>query len=176
MNLTEPILSRFDILCVVRDQVDPVIDERLARFVVGSHVRARENASSVKALRTLLADELQSGYEPVNIIPQDMLRKYILYARTQISPTLSAMDVDKVSRLYGELRRESLSASGSIPITVRHIESIVRMSEAHARMHLRDQVRGDDIDMAIRVALDSFISSQKYSVMNHLKKVYLTTI
>ena len=41
VNLTEPILSRFDVLCVVRDLVDPVVDERLARFVIGSHVRAR---------------------------------------------------------------------------------------------------------------------------------------
>ena len=165
VNLTEPILSRFDILCVVRDLVDPMVDERLARFVIGSHVRARGGNAA-------LADELQAGYEPVQPIPQALLRKYILYARTRIQPTLSTMDVDKVSRLYAELRRESLAA-GSIPITVRHIESIVRMSEAHARMHLRDAVRADDIDLAIRVALESFISSQKYSVMNHLKKVFL---
>ena len=39
VDLTEPILSRFDILCVVRDVVDPVQDEMLARFVVGSHVK-----------------------------------------------------------------------------------------------------------------------------------------
>ena len=63
--------------------------------------------------------------------------------------------------------------SGSIPITVRHVESIVRMAEANARMHLRDQVRADDIDLAIRVMIDSFVQSQKYSVMNHLRKVNL---
>ena len=40
VELTEPILSRFDILCVVRDTVDPAEDERLARFVVGSHGRS----------------------------------------------------------------------------------------------------------------------------------------
>ena len=39
VDLTEPILSRFDILCVVRDTVDSVGDEHLARFVVGSHMR-----------------------------------------------------------------------------------------------------------------------------------------
>ena len=39
VDLTEPILSRFDVLCVVRDTVDAVQDERLARFVVGSHVK-----------------------------------------------------------------------------------------------------------------------------------------
>ena len=45
VDLTEPILSRFDILCVVRDTVDPVEDERLARFVVFSHIRNHPNAS-----------------------------------------------------------------------------------------------------------------------------------
>merc|ERR1719486_640527 len=39
VDLTEPILSRFDVLCVVRDTVDPTGDEHLARFVVGSHMR-----------------------------------------------------------------------------------------------------------------------------------------
>ena len=40
VELTDPILSRFDILCVLQDEVDPVRDERLARFVVGSHIRS----------------------------------------------------------------------------------------------------------------------------------------
>merc|ERR1711970_326561 len=43
VDLTEPILSRFDILCVVRDTADPVQDERLANFVVGSHMRHHPN-------------------------------------------------------------------------------------------------------------------------------------
>ena len=40
VELTEPILSRFDVLCVVKDNVDPVVDELLARFVVSSHLRS----------------------------------------------------------------------------------------------------------------------------------------
>ena len=43
VELTDPILSRFDILCVLQDHVDPVQDERLARFVVGSHVRSHKS-------------------------------------------------------------------------------------------------------------------------------------
>ena len=39
VDLTEPILSRFDVLCVVRDTVDPVQDEQLARFVLRSHAK-----------------------------------------------------------------------------------------------------------------------------------------
>ncbi len=46
VELTEPILSRFDILCVVKDTVDPVQDELLARFVVGSHLRSHPKFDS----------------------------------------------------------------------------------------------------------------------------------
>jgi DNA replication licensing factor MCM2 len=38
VNLSEPILSRFDVLCVVKDEVDPMRDVQLARFVVNSHI------------------------------------------------------------------------------------------------------------------------------------------
>jgi DNA replicative helicase MCM subunit Mcm2 (Cdc46/Mcm family) len=61
---------------------------------------------------------------------------------------------------------------GSIPITVRYLESIIRMSESFARMHIRDFVRQDDIDQAIAVTIKSFISAQKYSVKKTLSKVF----
>lgn len=58
-----------------------------------------------------------------------------------------------------------------MPIAVRHLESMIRMSEAHARMHLRRYVSQEDVDMAIRVLLDSFISTQKFGVQKALQKV-----
>ena len=58
-----------------------------------------------------------------------------------------------------------------VPIAVRHVESMVRLSEAHARMHLRPFVSDSDVDMAIRVMLESFISTQKYGVQRSLEKV-----
>ena len=54
-------------------------------------------------------------------------------------------------KVYTELRRESAVSHG-MPIAVRHLESIIRMSEAHARMHLREYVNDDDVDTAIRCA------------------------
>jgi len=62
-----------------------------------------------------------------------------------------------------------------VPIAVRHIESMIRMSEAHARMHLRSYVTQEDVDMAIRVLLDSFISTQKFGVQKALQKVGWTS-
>merc|ERR1712203_967840 len=172
VDLTEPIISRFDILCVVRDTVDAVADEHLARFVVGSHMRSHPLADDndrelMKTVEGTLASA--SGMAGVEKIPQDLLRKYILYARERVHPKLHQMDQDKVAKMYSDLRRESM-ATGSIPITVRHIESMIRIAEANAKMHLREFVHEDDVNMAIRVMLESFIDTQKFSVMKAMKR------
>uniref|UniRef100_UPI00358E0689 DNA replication licensing factor MCM2 n=1 Tax=Myxine glutinosa TaxID=7769 RepID=UPI00358E0689 len=172
VDLSEPILSRFDILCVVRDTVDAVQDEMLARFVVQSHVRHHPAGPRDSAA----AGDDNSSLPPINTtgvqaLPQDFLRKYLLYSKERVKPKLQQVDQDKVARMYSTLRRESM-ATGSVPITVRHIESVIRMAEAHARMHLRDYVREDDVNMAIRVMLESFIDTQKFSVMRSMRKTF----
>ena len=50
---------------------------------------------------------------------------------------------------------------------------MIRMAEAHAKMHLREYVTEDDVNMAIRVMLESFIDTQKFSVMRNMRKVGL---
>jgi len=101
-------------------------------------------------------------------IPQALLKKYILEARA-LKPQLSGIDQDKVPQLYTELRRES-EISGGIPIAVRHVESIFRMAEAAARMRLSSYVTSADLNLAIRVMLESFISAQKYNVTRTLRR------
>lgn len=174
VDLTEPILSRFDILCVVRDTVDPTGDEHLARFVVGSHMRNHPLAEEADVERMeRIEKKLASATNLAGVdkIPQDLLRKYILYARERVHPKLHDMDQDKIAKMYSELRRESM-ATGSVPITVRHIESMIRIAESHAKMHLREFVRDDDVNMAIRVMLESFIDTQKFSVMKSMKRKF----
>lgn len=165
VELTEPILSRFDILNVVKDTVDPIGDERLAKFVIGSHLRSHPYYNSNK--ENIMLSEKST--ETVEHIPQDLLRKYIIYAREYIHPKLHQMDQDKISKLYSDMRRESL-ITGSYPITVRHLESIIRISEAFAKMHLSEYVKTQHIDAAIKMIVDSFISSQKLSVKKSLSK------
>eukprot|EP00056_Hartaetosiga_gracilis_P004509 m.75779 g.75779 ORF g.75779 m.75779 type:complete len:898 (+) comp11854_c1_seq2:152-2845(+) len=165
VDLTEPILSRFDILCVVKDVVDAVTDERLASFVVKSHIKSHPSnfENGEHAL-----NELDDNQPPLS---QEELRKYLQYARRHINPESSGMDQDKVSNLYADVRKQS-QLTGSLPITVRHVEAIIRIAEANARMHLRSHVRSDDIDMAIHVALRSFIESQKFSVMKSMRRTF----
>ena len=78
------------------------------------------------------------------------------------------MDQDKISKLYTQLRKES-QRGGGMPIALRHLESIIRMSEAHARMHLREYVNEADVDLAISMMLESFFQSQKQTVRGPLE-------
>lgn len=160
----------------------------MAKFVVRSHIRHHPFATEQdkqevhdaiqKDKENMLTDNAENltsaeQYEEmadIEPIPQEVLRKYIVYARERIHPRLAKMDKEKISRLYSELRRESM-ITGSIPITIRHIESIIRCAEAHARMHLRDSVGDSDVNVAIQTCLESFIESQKYSVQKSMAKV-----
>jgi DNA replication licensing factor MCM2 len=118
-----------------------------------------------------MSRELQTDfYLFIQAIPQDLLRKYIMYAREKVRPKLYDMDQEKLSRLFADLRRESM-VTGSYPITVRHLESMIRMAEASAKMALREYVRSDDIDLAIEVAVGSFVSAQKMSIKKTLQRV-----
>ncbi|XDG04649.1 hypothetical protein ABKA04_004264 [Annulohypoxylon sp. FPYF3050] len=176
VELTEPILSRFDILCVVRDTVDPSEDERLARFIVGSHSRSHPSTQAAEGSMEVEHDseatqETQAKESKEGELSQELLRKYILYAREHCQPKLLHMDEDKVARLFADMRRESL-ATGAYPITVRHLEAIIRISEAFCRMRLSEYCSSQDIDRAIAVTVDSFIGSQKVSCKKALARAF----
>jgi DNA replication licensing factor MCM2 len=92
VDLTEPILSRFDALCVVKDEVDLVTDHSLATFVLNSHIRNHPDGITEEMTDefTGLTDTYHT--QPENIFPQALLKKYIMYARQFIKPKLSDID------------------------------------------------------------------------------------
>lgn len=82
----------------------------LARFVVGSHVKHHPGSKEVvngDANEVILPNTY--GVEP---IPQEILRKYIIYAKEKVHPKLNQMDQDKVARMYSDLRKESMVRKG----------------------------------------------------------------
>ncbi|CAI4221021.1 unnamed protein product [Auanema sp. JU1783] len=173
VDLTEPILSRFDVLCVVRDTVDPNEDERLSKFVVGNHIRLHPDKQEEEEL-----DENKENQETqvdertgLILIPQDLLKKYILFAREKCHPTLSEKHSDKFSSVFAQMRKESM-ATGSVAITVRHVESMIRLSEAHAKLHLRSYVNDEDVQVASRIMVECFVNTQKASIMRSMKKTF----
>jgi len=168
VNLTDPILSRFDMLCVLRDESDPVQDERLADHVVCSHIRSHPDATAEdKASRP----KLEARAEHVQPIDQDLLKYYIVYARKHVHPSIAGVDMEKVANFYKDIRAEAFR-SGGAPMTARHVDSLMRIAEANARMELRQHVTSRDVDNAISVMLESFIQSQKHQVAEELRKQF----
>lgn len=188
VDLTEPILSRFDILCVVRDIVNEELDERLASFVIDSHMRSHpetdlgdededdeimELDTPSKRSRQKRLDEVNKQKEKeISPISQELLAKYIAYSRAKVHPKLHQMDMDKVAKVYADLRRESI-ATDSFPITVRHLESILRIAESFAKMRLSDFVSQNDLNRAIKVSIDSFVGAQKVTVRKQLQRAFM---
>merc|ERR1719446_809260 len=168
VNLSDPILSRFDVLCVIRDEADQLQDERLADHVVCSHIRSHPEASQrEKAVKP----KKEQKTSDIELIDQDLLKKYVIYARQRIKPQVSDIDKDKLANFYKDIRAEAFR-SGGAPMTARHLESIIRLAEASARLELRQHVLSKDLDFAISIMLESFIQSQKHAVAEELRKKF----
>lgn len=83
-------------LCVVRDIVDPVQDQRLAEFVVGSHAASHPEAE--EEAEAIEQQHQQQTRDPDHI-DQDLLRKYITFAKQQYKPAMS-----QVSMCWSDIR------------------------------------------------------------------------
>lgn len=82
-------------------------DRHLANFVVNSHIKnhpSNSERSVPSKLENSAADD-PDNYEPLD---QDILKKYIVYAKQNVHPKISNVDQDKIAKLYSELRQESL--------------------------------------------------------------------
>jgi len=136
INLPPTILSRFDLIFVMRDKPEPRTDEELVSHILTVHKQ----------------------YERVKPpISPSMLRKYIGYARKFIKPRLTEEAAKIISEFFVNLRsKASEHPNAPIPITPRQLEAIIRLAEAHARMVLRNEVTAEDAKAAIDLMVKSF--------------------
>jgi len=136
------ILSRFDLIFIIRDLQDLQLDQALAQHVLRVHKR-EGNA----------APQLAEG-----IIPVEKLKKLIAFARRK-APRLTEDAAELLSNRYVHFRREleekrRASADGTasvIPMTVRQLEALVRISESLARMELSDVATEAHVEEALRL-------------------------
>ncbi|GMI78597.1 MINICHROMOSOME MAINTENANCE 2 [Hibiscus trionum] len=127
VELTDPIVSRFGILCVVKDVVDPVTDEMLAQSVVDGHFRSQPKGANMddKAFSESQEEtQASAGLTDSKILSQELLRKYLTYAKLNVFPRFHEKDMAKLTKVYADLRKESSRGQG-VPIAVRHIESMI---------------------------------------------------
>ncbi|MGQ4892420.1 MAG: minichromosome maintenance protein MCM [Candidatus Njordarchaeia archaeon] len=136
INLPPTIISRFDLIFVMKDVPNLESDRLKTKHVLGLH-----------------AGEIR--VEPP--IPPNLLKKYIMYARENVFPKLTEGAANKIEEFYLMMRnmsakekQEELEQS-PIAITTRQLEALVRLAEAHARMLLKDEVDEEDAEFAINL-------------------------
>ncbi|MEM0041924.1 MAG: hypothetical protein QXU23_05725, partial [Candidatus Korarchaeum sp.] len=137
INLPPTVLSRFDLVFIMKD-------------------RPRVEADSMVAEHVLIT---RMGRNPEAKPPIDptLLKKYIAYARQNIDPLLTDEAAERIKSYYVEVRKRGIKEGEEeimqdfISITPRQLEALIRLSEARARMHLRREVTAEDADMAINL-------------------------
>jgi DNA replicative helicase MCM subunit Mcm2 (Cdc46/Mcm family) len=130
INLPVTILSRFDLIFVMRDAPDSETDGKMSEHILALH-RTRTTP------------------EEVPLTP-GMFRKYVSYAH-RIEPVLTEEAARELKDFYLRMRSTSTTAESPIAITPRQLEALVRLSECRARSFLRDKVTVEDTDAVIRL-------------------------
>jgi len=130
-NISPTLLSRFDLIFPIVDVLDEEKDIKLAKHILKTHRRDPEIMQKAP-------------------IDTDMLRKYIAYARRHVNPELSQAAADKIEQFYIDLRRMGKDM-GSVAITPRYLEGLVRLAESNAKLRLSNIVEEHDSDMAIEL-------------------------
>ena len=124
INMSAPIMSRFDLFFVVLDECNENVDRHLADHIVNLH---------------MLKDD---GIKPE--FSTEQLQRYIRFAKT-FKPTFTEEAKKVLVEKYKELRGNDAGGLGrnSYRITVRQLESLIRLSEAIAKANCVEEVIGD---------------------------------
>jgi DNA replication licensing factor MCM4 len=131
IQLPPSLLSRFDLVYLVLDKADEQSDRRLAKHLVSLHARAPPP-------------------QPKGAVSLKMLTQFVSYARAACHPKISDDAANDLVDRYVEMRQQGTSRK-VISATPRQLESLVRMSEALARMRLADEVTTADVAEAVRL-------------------------
>lgn len=137
IQLSAPIMSRFDLFFILVDECNEVVDYAIARKIVDLHSN--------------IEDAVEQVYTREEVL------RYITFAR-QFKPIITEESGQLLVSNYGHLRqRESGTGKGTWRITVRQLESMVRLSEAIAKMECSNDVQPKHVKEAYRLLNKSII-------------------
>jgi len=137
IRLPPSLLSRFDLIYVVIDRPNRADDAQMAEFILKNAMREPPTPSD---------DE-----EGTAVIPGDLLKKYIKYAKRNCHPYLTKEAKEHIKEFYLKLRGDYDSEDAIVSILARNLDALVRLSEAYAKMALREDVLKEDVDAVIKL-------------------------
>ena len=129
VNLPIPLLTRFDLVFIVRDIPSQEKDRNIAQHIISQHG--------------------SSGTDTTSLIDIDILTKYLSYAKRG-EPVLTKEAENLIMEFYLKMRNISGDdKENMITITPRQLEGLIRLATARARLLLKNKVEGEDADRAI---------------------------
>ena len=129
VNLPIPLLTRFDLVFIVRDIPSQEKDRNIAQHIISQHGF--------------------SGTDTTSLIDIDILTKYLSYAKRG-EPALTKEAENLIMEFYLKMRNISGDdKENMITITPRQLEGLIRLATARARLLLKNKVEGEDADRAI---------------------------
>lgn len=185
--LPDSLLSRFDLLFVVLDQMSPRNDKLISEHVLRMHRYRKPGddgtilGAGAYASTTRVEDEDdvdEEGETPVFVkydrnlhgprssraggdthepLSVPFLRKYIHYAKTK-SPALTEDACQVISRAYGEMRQDSTDKT--LPVTARTLETMIRLATAHAKLRFSSTVEDTDAEVALELMRQALYASE----------------
>jgi DNA replication licensing factor MCM4 len=128
--LPHTLMSRFDLIFLMLDPQNDLFDKRLARHLVSLYYQTEPE-------------------EEDDLIDLSVLRDYIAFAKEHIHPVLGEEAQQRLVQAYVDMRRVG-SGRGQITAYPRQLESLIRLSEAHAKVRLGQTVEVEDVEEAWR--------------------------
>nr|KAF6471598.1 hypothetical protein HJG59_010980 [Molossus molossus] len=175
LKMGSALLSRFDLVFILLDTPNEDHDHLLSEHVIAIRAGKQRTVSSATVARLNSQDSNTSVLEVVSEkplserlkvvpgetidpIPHQLLRKYIGYARQYVYPRLSMEAAQILQDFYLELRKQSQRLNSS-PITTRQLESLIRLTEARARLELREQATKEDAEDIVEIMKYSMLGT-----------------
>ena len=136
LDIAESTLSRFDLIFVLRDNINENKDRKLARTLL-------KKTATEKNLKTL---------------SDDCFKKYITFMKANCFPVLTDEVIDLLSEFYVEVRQQASQSYDGKPITARDLKSLERLTIARAKCEGRTSTKIEDAKEAIRIYSESLYS------------------
>ena len=157
INLAPPLISRFDIIWLLTDTPNEQTDEKIASHIIDNRLKGssellvKEGTIPDPAKSTSTSKEAKKVDGKYQILPREILRKYVAYSKRTFHPKLDAEAKAKIVAYYVQTRKQGGDSEDSVAITARSLEALSRLAEASARIRLQEVATVEDADRAIRL-------------------------
>lgn len=151
VDLPATLISRFDLFFMIKDVLDRTKDGEIASHILHTHQSGQklsQHRIGTKKLEKSDIEQIEKIATPA--INPELLRKYMSYARQNIFPALTKEAMELISEFYVGLRERGRE-EGFYSATHRQLEGLVRLSEASARVRLKNKIEKEDAERAIRL-------------------------